>query len=270
MQDALDSLRHFRKAEIVAARDLHQIHSTLGKMSNTQDFQKDSSFLRAFKHPQFKRAALASIPMTLTLNISAVQVARDDFWHKTMPISDPTGLKFWFLLLSTIFVWSLARNLDQVGRRRSAMGLILLMLLFMQVPVVKYTGDLASAGAFLGQMLLIILYQTVELVFSVYTAEVFPWQYNGVISNLPCGSNDPNSRGADSGMAISTSLGHGSIIVVALSLSTLAFHDFLLSVTCRSSVLPPSTVSLSSSVILTGVLFNIEYASFYPFHRQFF
>ncbi|KAJ5877605.1 hypothetical protein N7455_001070 [Penicillium solitum] len=178
MQDALDSLCHFRKAEIVAARDLHQIHSTLGELSSTQDFQKDFSFLRALKHSQFKRAALASIPMILTLNMSAVQVAHADFWYKTLPMLNRINFEPTIAIFPMIFVWLLAGRLDEIGRRRSAMALILLMLLSMQIPVVEFTGDPASMVSSVSQILLITLYQTVELVFSVYTAEVFPWQYN--------------------------------------------------------------------------------------------
>lgn len=267
MQDALDSLCHFRKAEIVAARDLHQIHSTLGELSNTQDFQKDFSFLRALKHSQFKRAALASIPMILTLNMSAVQVAHADFWYKTLPMLNRINFEPTIAIFPMIFVWLLAGRLDEIGRRRSAMALILLMLLSMQIPVVEFTGDPASMVSSVSQILLITLYQTVELVFSVYTAEVFPWQYNGMASNLPCGSNGTNSSGADLGMAITTSLSHGSIIAVTLGLSTHSLHDFFSSATYRSSVLPPDPISFSSSVILTSVRFILGYGSFYPFCR---
>ncbi|KAL2705064.1 hypothetical protein AAEP93_000314 [Penicillium crustosum] len=178
MQDALDSLCHFRKAEIVAARDLHQIHSSLGELSSTQNFREDFSFLQALKHPQFKRAALASIPMILTLNMSAVQVAHADFWYETLPMLDRINFEPIIAIFPVIFVWLLAVKVDKIGRRRSAMALILLMLLSMQIPVVELTGDPASMVSFVSQILLIALYQTVELVFSVYTAEVFPWEYN--------------------------------------------------------------------------------------------
>ncbi|CAG8004806.1 unnamed protein product, partial [Penicillium nalgiovense] len=249
MQDAMDSLCHFRKAEIVAARDLHQIHSTLGELSSTQDFQKDCSVLRALEHSQFKRAALASIPIILTLNMSAVQVAHADFWYETLPMFNRITLEPTIAIFPVIFVFLLAGQLDKIGRRRSAMALILLMLLSMQIPVVEFTGDPASMVSFVSQILLIVLYQTVELVFSVYTAEVFPWQYN------------------DLGMAITTSLGHGSIIAVTLGLSTHSLHDFFSSATYRSSVLPPDPISFTSSVILTSVRFILGYGSFYPFCR---
>lgn len=267
MQDALDSLCHFRKAEIVAARDLHQIHSSLSELSSTQNFREDFSFLQALKHPQFKRAALASIPMILTLNMSAVQVAHADFWYETLPMLDRINFEPIIAIFPVIFVWLLAVKVDKIGRRRSAMALILLMLLSMQIPVVELTGDPASMVSFVSQILLIALYQTVELVFSVYTAEVFPWEYNGMVSNLPCGSNDTNSSGADLGMAITTSLGHGSIIAVTLGLSTPSLHGFFSSTTYRSSVLPLNSISFSSSIILTSVRFILGCGSFYPFCR---
>ena len=227
MQDALDSLCHFRKAEIVAARDLHQIHSSLGELSSTQNFREDFSFLQALKHPQFKRAALASIPMILTLNMSAVQVAHADFWYETLPMLDRINFEPIIAIFPVIFVWLLAVKVDKIGRRRSAMALILLMLLSMQIPVVELTGDPASMVSFVSQILLIALYQTVELVFSVYTAEVFPWEYN------------------DLGMAITTSLGHGSIIAVTLGLSTPSLHGFFSSTTYRSMWLLLSLLSVT-------------------------
>ncbi|KAF4760383.1 hypothetical protein HAV15_007918 [Penicillium sp. str.  len=166
--------------------------------------------------------------------MSAVQVAHADFWYKTLPMLNRINFEPTIAIFPMIFVWLLAGRLDEIGRRRSAMALILLMLLSMQIPVVEFTGDPASMVSSVSQILLITLYQTVELVFSVYTAEVFPWQYNGVASNLPCGSNGTNSSGADLGMAITTSLSHGSIIAVTLGLSTHSLHDFFSSATYRS------------------------------------
>lgn len=182
IRQAFKSLCYFRRAKIIAARDLCQIYfaRVQGGRGQAQHPTSTSRLPMAEADSQFRRAMVALAGILLTRSMTAFQDARAQLYFWTVSDLDGHSLGALVTIFSLTFVGVLAVRIDKIGRRSALLILTPLLLLLMQVLENEPDPEDPLSDSFVGQVVYRALYQAGEAIYIVYAAEVFPVQRNGM------------------------------------------------------------------------------------------